>query len=215
MPRTLEGRRIVLGPQPDEPPQGVLVRANATAPSNAPAAHQRCRDLLLVVLDFLPDPPAFPTLHEWHQVLPPWYLQACGPERGRAEEEAWLHDGVPPHHFSSDNWSSSVRGPWPTRCTGSTLPATWNAPGAGGTAGWSTMTTSGSTSTSWRTPQPSGHSSGSCATLARPRSTSPTERPRRRRDGRASQAQRPTLAPPAVPPATTSKPRKSRQDPSG
>jgi len=62
MPRTLEGRRIVLGR----------------------------RDLLLVVLDFLPDPPAFPTLREWYQVLPPWFLQACGPERGRAEEEAWL-----------------------------------------------------------------------------------------------------------------------------
>ena len=90
MPRTLEGRRIVLGPQPDEPPQGVLVRATATAPGNAPATHQRCRDLLLVVLGFLPDPPTFPTLHEWHQVLPPWFLHACGPEPSRTEEPAWL-----------------------------------------------------------------------------------------------------------------------------
>jgi hypothetical protein len=99
MPRTLEGRRIVLGPQPDQPPQGVLVRANATAPGNAPATLQRCRDLLLVVLDFLPDPPAFPTLHEWHQVLPPWFLHACGPERSHAEEQAWLQRwrAAPPH----------------------------------------------------------------------------------------------------------------------
>jgi hypothetical protein len=90
IPRTLEGRRILLGPQPDEPPQGALVRANATAPGTAPATLQRCRQLLLVVLDFLPDPPAFPTLHEWHHVLPPWFLHACGPERSHAEEQAWL-----------------------------------------------------------------------------------------------------------------------------
>ncbi len=91
MPRTLEGRRVVLGPQPHQPPQGVLVRANATAPGTAPATLQRCRDLLLlVVLDFLPDPPAFPALHQWHQVLPPWFLHACGPEHGCAEEQAWL-----------------------------------------------------------------------------------------------------------------------------
>lgn len=83
----------------NERPQGVLLRANATVAGDAPATHQRCRDLLLVVLDFLPHPPTFPTLQEWHQVLPQWFLHACGPEPSRAEEEAWLQQwrAVPPH----------------------------------------------------------------------------------------------------------------------
>jgi hypothetical protein len=90
MTRTLEGRRIVLGLQPDEAPEGVLVRAEATAPGDAPAAEERCRELMTAVLHFMPHPPTFPTLDEWRQTLPAWFLRACAPERGRVEEEAWL-----------------------------------------------------------------------------------------------------------------------------
>src|SRR6266568_9016122 len=89
-----------MDPDPAQTPSSTALQSTTQQPwGDAPATHQRCRDLLLVVLDFLPHPPTFPTLQEWHQVLPQWFLHACGPEPSRAEEEAWLQQwrAVPPH----------------------------------------------------------------------------------------------------------------------
>ncbi|WP_322780119.1 hypothetical protein [Frankia sp. Cas4] len=62
----------------------ILVRARC----DALTVLRRCREVLIPVIDHQSD--EWPSIAEWHQLLPEWFVAACPKEMSSEQAEQWL-----------------------------------------------------------------------------------------------------------------------------
>jgi hypothetical protein len=70
----VERDRIERGPDPGESPPGDATVLSFACPSGAVEVLERVREVLIAVV---PAPRPWPTLDEWRERLPAWFVEAC------------------------------------------------------------------------------------------------------------------------------------------
>ncbi|WP_309140439.1 hypothetical protein [Streptomyces sp. PKU-EA00015] len=101
-----ELRRIRSGPEPDERAFVVRVQFSADEPD---LVIERARDVLGRVIEHV-DP--WPAEEAWPQLLPPWFVQACAPERS---PDPSLDFATRLARWQAKTWDEKVaasQGPW-------------------------------------------------------------------------------------------------------
>ena len=84
-----ELRHLISGPLPGEEPGGVgLVVVAAVCAGDAESVRARIQSVLATVVDHQQGP--WPSLDEWQQLLPAWFLDACADEMSQEQAEAWV-----------------------------------------------------------------------------------------------------------------------------
>jgi hypothetical protein len=84
-----EQRHLDRGPEADERPGGVgTVSVVAKCRGDAGVVVERGRQVLRSLL--ANEGPLWPSVDEWRQIIPAWFVEACAPEQSREEVEGWL-----------------------------------------------------------------------------------------------------------------------------
>jgi hypothetical protein len=109
-----ECQRLTVPPSPEATPDGLgTVQFVATCPGNASQVLSRTKELLLLFCE--QSPSAWPSLAQWRNMLPRWFLDRCAPEMTQEQAEKWLAwwRGLPPEErerverekdWSLENW---------------------------------------------------------------------------------------------------------------
>ena len=84
-----EQRHVEHGPRTDERPGGSgTIEVVAECLNDPKVVLDRSRQVLRQVL--ANSTTSWPTLEEWRQILPEWFVDACAPEQSVEENERWL-----------------------------------------------------------------------------------------------------------------------------